>query len=331
MVDVSTKPASIQPQATSGAVLEAVHLSKRYGSAVAVDDLNLTIERGEVFGLLGPNGAGKTTTILMLLGLTEPTSGAVRVLGLDPARDPLAVKARVGYLPDSVGFYDELSARDNLSYIARLNGLPRSLAQQRIVAAVERMGLGEVIDRPVSTFSRGMRQRLGVAELLIKEPEIIIMDEPTLGLDPEAAQSFLKMIRALKHDGITILLSSHLLHQVQAVCDRVGLFSHGRMVISGAVADLAQRILGGGYRIVVEASGNPDAIKAALRALPGVQKLDVVERDRFVIVGDHDLRADAATAVVAAGGRLVGLDIEAPSLDEIYSAYFKEASNGAND
>lgn len=329
MVDVSTKSAA-PPQAAAEAVLQAVNLTKRYGAAVAVDNLNLTITRGEVFGLLGPNGAGKTTTILMLLGLTEPTSGAVRVLGLDPARDPLAVKARVGYLPDAVGFYDELSARDNLSYIARLNGLPRGTAQQHIRAAIDRMGLSEVIDRPVATFSRGMRQRLGVAELLLKEPEIIIMDEPTLGLDPEAAQGFLKLIRDLKHDGITILLSSHLLHQVQAVCDRVGLFSQGKMVINGGVAELAQRILGGGYRIVVEATGDQRAIKSALLALPGVKKLEAAERDQFIIVGDHDLRADAASAVVGVGGGLIGLDVEAPSLDEIYATYFKEVTNGAN-
>lgn len=330
MVDANTSPALAQPQADSEAVLQAANLTKRYGAAIAVDSLTLTIARGEVFGLLGPNGAGKTTTILMLLGLTEPTSGMVRVLGLDPARDPLAVKARVGYLPDSVGFYDELSARENLSYIARLNGLPRPIAHQRISAAIERMGLSEVIDRPVSTFSRGMRQRLGVAELLIKEPEIIIMDEPTLGLDPEAAQDFLKLIRALKHDGITILLSSHLLHQVQAVCDRVGLFSHGRMVISGAVPELAQRILGGGYRVVVEANGDYNAIKRALTALPGVKQIDAATPNQFVIVGDRDLRADAAAAVVGVGGSLIGLDVESPSLDEIYSAYFKEATNGAN-
>lgn len=329
MVDVSIKSAA-PPQATTEAVLQAVNLTKRYGAAVAVDNLNLTITRGEVFGLLGPNGAGKTTTILMLLGLTEPTSGAVRVLGLDPARDPLAVKARVGYLPDAVGFYDELSARDNLSYIARLNGLPRGAVQQRIRAAIDRMGLSEVIDRPVATFSRGMRQRLGVAELLLKEPEIIIMDEPTLGLDPEAAQGFLKLIRDLKHDGITILLSSHLLHQVQAVCDRVGLFSHGRMMISGTVKELAQRILGGGYRVVVEANGDQRAIRAALLALPGVKKIESDISDQFVIVGDRDLRADAASAVVGVGGSLIGLDVEAPSLDEIYATYFKEATNGAN-
>jgi ABC-2 type transport system ATP-binding protein len=169
-------------------VLQSRELSKHYGDFVAVDKLNLTVRQGEIFGLLGPNGAGKTTTILMLLGLTEPTAGRVEVLGFDPSRQPLSVKARVGYLPDQVGFYDNLTARENLIYIARLNGLHREEANQRIEAALIQMGLGDVIHKRVSTFSRGMRQRLGVAELLLKQPQLIIMDEPTLGLDPEAAR-----------------------------------------------------------------------------------------------------------------------------------------------
>ena len=241
-------------------VLEARGLTKRYGSFVAVDNLDLTIERGEIFGLLGPNGAGKTTTILMLLGLTEPSSGSVRVLGYDPTRQPLSVKARVGYLPDAVGFYDELTARENLTYIARLNGLPRKEATARIEEAIARMGLSDVIDRPVRTFSRGMRQRLGVADLLIKRPQLIIMDEPTLGLDPEAARQFLQLIVELGHEGITLMLSSHLLHQVQSVCNRVGLFARGKLQLVGAVPELAQQVLGGGYRIHVQATSVTRAV-----------------------------------------------------------------------
>lgn len=323
-------------------VLDAQSLTKRYGSFVAVDNLNLRIERGEIFGLLGPNGAGKTTTILMLLGLTEPTSGNVRVLGFDPTRQPLSVKARVGYLPDAVGFYDELTARENLAYIARLNGLPRKEATRRIEEAIARMGLSDVLDKQVRTFSRGMRQRLGVADLLIKRPQLIIMDEPTLGLDPEAARQFLQLIVELRDEGITLMLSSHLLHQVQAVCNRVGLFSKGKMELVGAVPELAQQVLGGGYRIHVQAQGtgangsgtggkgDAGELLGALQRVPGVQDVQRTGDDRFLIVGKGDLRAEAAAAVVNAGGRLYGLDVEAPSLDEIYSRYFREVSHGAN-
>ncbi|HFQ92837.1 MAG TPA: ABC transporter ATP-binding protein [Anaerolineae bacterium] len=304
-------------------VIETSGLTKRYGRLTAVDNLNLAIEKGEIYGLLGPNGSGKTTTILMLLGLTEPTEGRVRVLGLDPARQPLSVKAHVGYLPDSVGFYDNLTARENLIYIAKLNGLKRAEAYRRIDAALERIGLKDVAEKPVGEFSRGMRQRLGVAELIIKEPQIIIMDEPTLGLDPEATRSFLALIRELKGDGITFLLSSHLLQQVQSVCDRVGLFRNGRIVLEGAVSELARQVLGEAYRIFVEVEQPGAEVAAALRELPYVTNVQLDGRT-YIVEATDDYRADTATAVMQAGGRLIALNIEQASLDDIYSAYFKE-------
>lgn len=306
----------------SDVVLESRDLTKQYGDIVAVRDLNLMIEQGEVFGLLGPNGSGKTTTILMLLGLTEPTSGSIRVLGFDPVREPLSVKARVGYLPDQVGFYEQLTARENLIYIAKLNGLRSVEAQERIDAALRQMGLSAVGDRRVSTFSRGMRQRLGVAEILLKQPQLIIMDEPTLGLDPEAAREFLEIIRTLKAGGSTILLSSHLLYQVQAVCDRVGLFYRGRMVLEGTVDALAQQVLGGAYRIRLEAEA-PSMLEELLGRLEGVTQLTRSGSRSFELEAQTDLRAEAARTVVEAGGRLLSLNVETPNLDEIYARYFQ--------
>lgn len=310
-------------------VIETENLTKRYGDAVAVDALNLAVRRGEIFGLLGPNGSGKTTTILMLLGLTEPTAGKVKVLGLDPVRQPLSVKARVGYMPDEVGFYDELTARENLIYIAKLNGLPRAEAYRRIDEALARMGLHEVADRAVATFSRGMRQRLGVADVLIKQPELIIMDEPTQGLDPEGAREFLRIIDGLRQEGITILLSSHLLHQVQAVCDRVGLFHRGRMVLVGTVTELAQQVLGSAYRVHLQADGPTSALLEALQRLPDVVNVRREDHNRYEVAAKSDIRAEAANAVVAAGGRLLTLDVEAPSLDDIYARYFEEVEHVA--
>ncbi|MCK6624281.1 MAG: ABC transporter ATP-binding protein [Anaerolineae bacterium] len=307
----------------SDVVLQSRDLSKHYGNFVAVDNLNLTLHRGEVFGLLGPNGAGKTTTILMLLGLTEPTAGQVEVLGFDPARQPLSVKARVGYLPDQIGFYDGLSARENLAYIAKLNGLRRDEADRRITAVLAQMGLSDVANKRVGTFSRGMRQRLGLAEVLLKQPQLIIMDEPTLGLDPEAAHDFLQTIRQLKADDITIMLSSHLLHQVQAVCDRVGLFHQGRMVLEGTVAGLAQQVLGGAYRIHLEADGDAQ-LEEALGQLSGVVQVKRIADTRYDLEARKDLRAEAARTVVEKGGKLLSLNIEMPSLDEIYTRYFKQ-------
>ncbi|WP_018111376.1 ABC transporter ATP-binding protein [Thermus igniterrae] len=306
------------------AVIETRGLTKRYGRVVAVEDLNLAVEEGEVFGLLGPNGSGKTTTILMLLGLTEPTAGEARVLGLDPMREPLKVKARVGYLPDQVGFYGELTAWENLRYTTRLLGLPEAEARARIEEVLRRMGLWEVRDRRVSAFSRGMRQRLGLAEVLLKRPRVAILDEPTLGLDPEAAREFLGLIKGLKAEGITVLLSSHLLHQVQEICDRVGLFHKGRLALLGTVEELAQRVLGGGYEIQVEAS---PGLKEAFLALEGVARVEA-EGGRYRVFATRDLRPELAQVAVARGP-LFGLALRRPSLDEVYARYFQEVAHAA--
>ncbi len=308
-------------------VVETRGLTKHYNGIVAVDKLNLRVREGEVFGILGPNGSGKTTTILMLLGLTEPTAGEVRVLGFDPVRQPLSVKARVGYMPDQVGFYDELTARENLIYIAKLNSIPRAEAYRRIDEALERVGLSDVADRPVGTFSRGMKQRLGVADLLIKQPRLVILDEPTQGLDPAGALEFLDLIRDLKKEGISVLLASHLLHQVQAVCDRVGLFYQGKMVLEGTVQELAQKVLGGGYRVRVEAEGDAQAIMTNLRGLRDVLDVRHPDEQVFEILATRDVRPEAARAVVESNGRLRALELEEPNLEEIYARYFEEVSH----
>ena len=306
------------------AVIVTRGLTKRYGRVVAVEDLNLEVAEGEVFGLLGPNGSGKTTTILMLLGLTEPTSGEARVLGLDPMREPLKVKARVGYLPDQVGFYGELTAWENLRYTTRLLGLPEAEAKARMEEVLRRMGLWEVRDRRVSAFSRGMRQRLGLAEVLLKRPKVAILDEPTLGLDPEAAREFLDLIKGLKAEGITVLLSSHLLHQVQEICDRVGLFHKGRLALLGRVEELAARVLGGGYEILVEAS---PGLKEAFQAVEGVGRVEA-EGGRYRVLATRDVRAELAQ-ISAAQGELLALALRRPSLDEVYAHYFKEVAHAA--
>jgi ABC-2 type transport system ATP-binding protein len=239
----------------SNAVIEAKGLTKNYGSATAVDHIDFSVGRGEIFGLLGPNGAGKTTTILMMLGLTEISAGTVRVLGFDPAREPLSVKRRVGYLPDTVGFYDNMTAGDNLRYTARLIGFRAAEREKRIADALARVGLTESADKAVDTFSRGMRQRLGLAEILMKGAQIAILDEPTSGLDPHATTELLGIIRGFKAEGVTVLLSSHLLERVQSVCDRVALFTAGKIALLGTVPDLGRQVLGGGFVVDIEADG----------------------------------------------------------------------------
>jgi ABC-2 type transport system ATP-binding protein len=305
-------------------VISAQQLTKRYGKLDVVDHVNFGIAKGEIFGLLGPNGAGKTTTILMMLGLTEITSGTVRVLGFDPARQPLQVKHRAGYLPDSVGFYDHLTAAENLLYTAKLMGLSAADRSRRVVAALARVRLLDVADKRVATFSRGMRQRLGLAEIIVKQAEIAILDEPTSGLDPQSTIEFLDLIRELKAEGVTILLSSHLLDQVQRVCDRVALFQAGRIVLMGSVTELARQVLGAGFAVEVEASGA--GLDRRLATIPGVSSVEILGEDRFRMIADRDVRPDAARAVVAANGSLRRLSVDEPSLDAIYARYFKTQS-----
>jgi ABC-2 type transport system ATP-binding protein len=307
-------------------VIRAERLTKKYGAAVAVDSLDLLIEPGEVFGLLGPNGAGKTTTILMLLGLTEPTSGKATVAGFDPLRQPLEVKRRVGYMPDQVGFYDNLTGLENLRYTAKLCGLRGAEADARIDAAARRVKLDYAMRKPVRTYSRGMRQRLGIAEILMKGASIAILDEPTGGLDPQATREFLELIRSLKGDGMTILLSSHLLEMVQSICDRVALFNRGKIGLMGKVGDLMSNVLGGTHVIRVEAAG--DKVASAIAAVPGVARV-VPEGERLRVEAAGDLRGDIARAVVAAGGDLRMIDAGEASLEDVYTRYFEGVPNAA--
>jgi ABC-2 type transport system ATP-binding protein len=305
----------------SDTVIEAQELTKRYGTATAVDRISFKVARGEIFGLLGPNGSGKTTTILMLLGLSDVTSGTVRVLDHDPVREPLQVKRRVGYLPDTVGFYDNLTAMENLNYTARLIGIAAGERDSRIMTALSRVGLADVARQRVGTYSRGMRQRLGLAEILMKNASIAILDEPTSGLDPQATAELLEMIRGLKRDGVAVLLSSHLLDRVQSVCDRVALFQSGRIVLLGSVPELARQVLGGGYHVEVEADGA--GLAERLAAVPGVRAVEQVGPGRWRLLSEGDVRPQAAAAVVNAGGALRRLSVEEPSLDAIYARYFQ--------
>jgi ABC-2 type transport system ATP-binding protein len=304
----------------SDIVIEAKGLTKRYGSTVAVDGIDLEVRAGEVFGLLGPNGSGKTTTILMLLGLTEPSAGSVRVLGHDPLREPLAVKRAVGYLPDAVGFYDQLTARENLRYTAKLSGIPDAEREDRVQAALERVRLGKVADHRVKTFSRGMRQRLGLAELVAKGSRVAILDEPTSGLDPQSTQELLELISSFAGEGMTVLLSSHLLAMVQSVCDRVALFREGKVGLTGTVADIAGKVLGGIYVIEIAAAGVD--VPAVAGRIEGVRRV-TPKKDTVQIDADRDLRGEVAAALVAAGGRLERLSMSQSSLDDVYVRYFR--------
>jgi len=232
-------------------IIRTRDLTKAYGSKVAVNHLNLEIRKGEIFGLLGPNGAGKTTTILMLLGLTEPTLGTASIDGHDCTRDSLQVKRITGYLPDNVGFYADMTGRENLRFTARLNGVPENQIDSRIDSLLERVGMTQAADQKAGTYSKGMKQRMGIADVLMKDPEVIIMDEPTNGLDPEGMREFLQLIKQLStEDGRTILVSSHQLYQIQQICDRVGIFVDGSLVAAGKIGELGRKIASEGHYVL---------------------------------------------------------------------------------
>lgn len=307
-------------------IIQTSHLTKRYGAKIAVNDLNLSIKKGEVFGLLGPNGAGKTTTILMLLGLTEPTAGRATIAGCDCTRNPLEVKSIVGYLPDNVGFYTDMTGRQNLRFTGRLNGLGGQELEDRIDALLERVGMTEAADKKTGTYSKGMRQRLGIADVLIKDPQVIIMDEPTLGIDPEGMRELLNIIRDLSvKDGRTVLISSHQLQQIQQVCDRVGIYVEGTLVACGTLAELEAHIQKNGtYLLEVDVEPCDDQILGMLAGQDGILGI-AKEGRRFMITSKKDIRPQLTKFLGEHDYTVMHLHQRGGDLDEIYRRYFEKA------
>jgi ABC-2 type transport system ATP-binding protein len=310
---------------TDNLAIETRELTKNYGDVAVVDNLSFHVKENEVFGLLGPNGAGKTTTILMLLGLTEPSAGTARVFNYNPTREPLKVKRIVGYLPEAFGFYDNLTARENLKFIAELNGISAAETGPRVDEALEKVGLAGERDMITRKFSRGMRQRLGIADVLVKRPKLVILDEPTSGLDPKGINQLLDLIADLPGIGTSVLLSSHQLHQVQRVCHRVGILAKGKMVVEGAIDELGREALAGGRFLIEVETAEPGAeLPDIIAKIKGVER---VEADGVIlrISAGSDLRSQISRAVIDSGALLVQMKVHEFSLDDIYMKYFKES------
>jgi ABC-2 type transport system ATP-binding protein len=322
-------------------IIELVDLTKKYGSVIAVDHLNLSVKKGEIFGLLGPNGAGKSTTILMMLGFTEPTSGWVKVCDINSTTNPIEVKRKVGYLPEDVRFYDDLTGMENLIYTARLNRISDEEAGQKTKDLLIRVGLLDDMNKKAGKYSRGMCQRLGLADVLIKNPEIIILDEPTLGIDPLGVQEFLELILKLKKEkGLTVVLSSHHLHQVQQICDRVGLFISGKLLAEGDISSLSRKLFSDGTFITeagilpnslvtsdsLQVTNNLERLVENVKSIQSVISINV-SNNVMQIGCSRDLTADIARVIVESGAGLSFLLKKEYGLDEIYNRYFEGGVN----
>jgi len=261
----------------------------------------------------------------MLLGLTEPTSGRVSVCGFDPTHEPLEVKRRVGYLPENPGFYEDISATENLLYMARLNRIEEDEARRRTVEVLEQVGLSDDGRRLVREFSRGMKQRLGIAEVLVKNPRAVILDEPTLGIDPDGAIRILELIKGLNQSrNLTVMLSSHQLQQVQEICSRVGIIVKGRLIVQGQMDELGRAILKERqWNFLLETAG-ADGLESDLRAIAGVDEIEKRGHGLFLRC-TKDVRSEVVSLLARKNIALLQLRSEDPTLEEIYLKYFREA------
>lgn len=300
-------------------MIQTENLTKVYNGKTAVDGLNLEVGQGEIFGFLGPNGAGKSTTILMLTGMIEPTDGRCLVDGIEVAKNPLKVKEIIGYLPEDVGFYGNMTAEQNLDYFARFYGMDARERKERIAELLEQVHLDGVTQK-AGEYSRGMKQRLGLAQALINDPSVLFLDEPTANLDPEGVREYRELVEHLAGEGKTIFVSSHILSEVREVCRTVGLLAKGRLVAQGTLEEVARTLApsdGDAVRIVVETR----------EQLPEIEDSDIVDVERngnrAVVLAKTDIRDRLATALFEQGVHIREMRVEEPDIEDVFMAVYR--------
>jgi ABC-2 type transport system ATP-binding protein len=303
-------------------VIEVQHLTKRYGPTTAVDDVSFRVERGEVLGFLGPNGAGKTTTMRVLTGYMPPSEGKAVVAGYDVLAQPIEAKRRTGYLPETPPLYPEMTVRDYLSFVARIKGVPRNDRKSRVNTVMERTRIADMANRHCAKLSKGYRQRVGLAQAIMHNPDVLILDEPTAGLDPKQINETRKLIKDLGGDH-TVILSTHILPEVSQTCHRVVIINKGRVVAVDTPENLTARLRGSETMFVqVDATGAD--VGATLQAVPGVTQVAASETrgtvTSFEINSEtgRDVRRDLAAAIVGQGWGLLELRPLRMSLEEIF-------------
>ncbi len=310
-------------------MIDVKELTKYYGTLLAIDKISFHIEKGQIVGFLGPNGAGKTTTIRILTCFMPASSGQARIAGLDVFTQSLEVRQRIGYLPESVPMYNEMRANEYLNFRGKLRGLDKNKLHQRIGYVTERCWLEDVIDRPIGQLSKGYRQRLGLADALLHDPDVLILDEPTVGLDPTQIRATRQLIKELgeRH---TILLSSHILPEVEAICDRTIIISGGKLVASGSPDELRQQIREES-KIIVELKGNKEQIESAISSLDSVNSVQVLSVNGYVKLAvegksKQDVREQISELAMRNHWNIREMRLEVASLEDFFVRVVAEQS-----
>ncbi len=295
-------------------------LTRKFGTLVAVDNLNIEIKEGDVYGFLGPNGAGKTTTIRMLSTLIKPTSGTACIMGFDVRNEPNRARRAIGIMPERPGFYEEMSGRKQLRFYGEFYKIPREKLDPRIEELMDKVGMSRFIDANIKTYSHGMRKRLAIAQALLHEPRILILDEPSTGLDPAGVQEFRELIRSLNGEGYTIFLSSHVLPEIQQVCNRVGILRRGQLVAEDTIDNLRDRLVEkSAARITIMATGIDDALLERVRAIDGVAMADRSEWGMMVQAEPGTIvQSEVNETLVRGGAKVTGFTTLQPSLEDVF-------------
>ncbi len=299
-------------------MIEVRDLTKTYGQRIAINKLNFSVKKGEVVGFLGPNGAGKTTTMKIITGFMAPTSGSVRIAGFDVFENPIEVKRRIGYLPETPPVYTDMRVREYLRFVAQLKGVEASRLESLVDSAIDKTDLGSVANRLIGNLSKGYRQRVGISQALVSDPEILIMDEPTVGLDPRQVSEIRNLIKSLSGQH-TILLSTHILPEVQASCERIIIINQGNIVAEDTLAGIAQKMSGTG-RVIVRVQNSSAALVATLRSVTGVRKVEAVANGSLEIEtdGQDGISQQIATQIVSSGAGLIEIRAESMNLEDVF-------------
>jgi len=300
-------------------LLEIRNLTKRFGALAAVQNVNLSVPAGEIFGLLGPNGAGKTTTVSIVCGLLSPTEGDVTVDGHSVLREPMAVRREVGVVPQELALYGALSGRENLVFFGRMQEIPARLLQERVRAVLDIVGLTDRQNDRVETYSGGMKRRLNVAIGLLNQPRLLILDEPTVGVDPQSRNNILETLRELNRQGVTMLYTSHYMEEVEFLCSHIAIMDHGRVIADGSQEEL-QRRAGGQDIISVRLADEADeALRTRLMALPGVETVELQDHAvRIATASGRALLAPLVAELAAAGTTVTAIEVKEPNLEDLF-------------